>query len=256
MKIVKTLLPLIVIIILFIVSAQVGFGAIGKARKNLSGIEKDIRTLTSKSAVLGDAEETVAEIGSSLSFLFPSQNPAVSVMSQVRSLAAKRSLILTNIKAGGESSDKSGLSKVDISFDVEGTRDSIVGFLADFAGILPITFVDKAKINEIGGVARATIYVKSFWSDLPKKLPGLTENISSLTGEETKILQELLTLTLPAFLDIPAQAGGGSDNPFGAVEAAAVTLQTPAAEQTPEASPAAEPSEPTATPAAGGGGTI
>ena len=214
-RIMVSVAPLLIVAALSVIVGKFGFGKISDLRGQIALSRKDNTTLTQKLNLLTSISET-AETGAIASVTaLPSTNSALAVISQLKILSSQNGLIMTNMRGAGEAKDNSGLSRADVSFDVSGARVQVIAFLKGIAGIAPITLVDKIKMNEAGGVARASINVKSFWAPLPAKLPALAESIGDLTADEVKTLSDITALIQPAFVDIPpSEEGGGKVDPF------------------------------------------
>ena len=206
--------PLLIVAALSVIVGKFGFGKISDLRGQIALSRKDNTTLTQKLNLLTSISET-AETGAIASVTaLPSTNSALAVISQLKILSSQNGLIMTNMRGAGEAKDNSGLSRADVSFDVSGARVQVIAFLKGIAGIAPITLVDKIKINELGGVARATVSVKSFWAAFPKTLPALNQPLSDLTSSEKKTLGDISKLTQPGFINIPPSEISGKPDPF------------------------------------------
>lgn len=118
------------------------------------------------------------------------------------------------MKAGAEVKDNSGLKRVDISFEVDGAKPDIIEFVNKIKTISPITIVDKIKISEVNGATRANVTVKSFWADLPKTIPNLTQQVTDLTDKEEQTLMEVSLLTTPSFFVTEASEENVIADPF------------------------------------------
>ncbi|MFI5241180.1 MAG: hypothetical protein ACHQUA_01970 [Microgenomates group bacterium] len=197
-------LPFVITIFLFAIMLKFGFSKISEIRLKISEAKKTETVLNQKLDLLTQVDTDVLASSTAVAIALPETNSSLSVISQLKSLAGGNGIFLSNLKTGAESVDKSGLKRIDVSFDIEASRDLIFDFLADVDNIAPIVLIDKVKINETGGVARGSIVVKSFWSELPKKLPPLNEEIKDLTAEERETLIQVTSLIQPSFIDIPA----------------------------------------------------
>jgi hypothetical protein len=144
----------------------------------------------------------------------PENNSALVVLTQLKILSGVRGVFLGNVKSGAEVKDESGLSRVDITFDSRGTKESVMAFLKDTKNLAPIVKLNKIKISQALGETLATVSVMAFWSELPKTIPSVTEGISDLTPAERATLTEIGGLIQPIFTELPAIEGGKED-PFG-----------------------------------------
>lgn len=206
--------PLLVIAILFIFVAKYAIGKITDVRAKIATERKNETVLQQRLNLLSEIQgDVLSSSDVSLSAL-PEANPSLIIMTQLKGLAAENALTLSNIKSGGEVADKSGLKRVDISFDAVGPRPLIMQFLQKVETFAPIALVDKVKLNETAGVAKASVTVKSFWADLPTKLPPIDSPLADLTADERKTLTDVVTLTQPVFLEVTPSEAGGREDPF------------------------------------------
>ena len=209
----SSIFPLFAVLILFAFAGRFGVDKISEVGGKVDVLQANAEALTSKLTILESVDPAGSQTNLALSAL-PSRNSSIVVVSQLKILAGQTGVVISNIKGGAETKDTTGLSKVDVTFDVLGVRPQILAFIRSIEAIAPITLLDKIKINETGGGTRATIQVKSFWSDLPKSLPATTDKISTLTSSEQDILEELAKLQQPLFIELPAIEGAGKAEPF------------------------------------------
>ena len=212
--ILKPFIPLFVIILLFITIAKFGLGKISQVRAKISQAQKQERVLSQKLSVLSDVRVVVSDDSSVASITFPNKNPSLTVAYQVKAEAGLMGLTPLNIKSGTAIEDKSGLSRVDVNFDIEGQRSLVLEFLKRIEAFAPITMVEKVKLNEVGGVARAQVTVKAFFAELPKKLPALGEALNDLTVDEKDILTQISSLRQPLFVSLSPSTPAERPDPF------------------------------------------
>lgn len=206
--------PLVAIVLLFILVGNFGAGKVSEIRASVAKEKKNVTILSQKLSLLNEVTESVSS-ASLASTALPEKNPALAAISQLKSLAVTQNTLISKIKSGSAGKDKSGISKVDITFDLEGQRSQVFQFLTAIENIAPISRVEKVKLNEIAGATRATITIKSYFAELPTKLPALTDAVNDLTADEKKTLSEVTGLTQPNFVSLPASQGGGKPDPFG-----------------------------------------
>lgn len=213
--IIKAVGPFVIAVFLFLWMVKFGFGKVSELRLKEAEAEKNNLILDQKLTILNQLDPTTISMSSTSVAALPAENPSLAVLSQLRVLASERGLALTNLKTGSEVLDKSGLKKVEVTFDIESSRGPILEFLATIKNFAPISLIDKVKINEAAGVARATITIKAFWSELPVALPPITQAMSDLTPDERLTLDSISTLTQPEFTEIlPSYALSVRSNPF------------------------------------------
>lgn len=212
--VISAVTPLFALVILSVFAFKIGLGKISEVRAKVAAARSDLNVLQSKLNILKEAQSSVAASSNLATIALPSENPALSVISQIKSLASQNGLLVENVKSGSETKETSGLFRVDVTFDVNGPRTQIFLFLSAISNIAPISAVEKVKLIEGGGNSRATVVVKSFWADLPKALPGITQEIQDLTPDEINVLTNVSKLIQPTFIVISPSGGGGKSDPF------------------------------------------
>jgi len=211
---ISAFIPLISLVILGVIAFKFGIGKISEVRAKVSQEKNDLNVLQAKLNLLEEVRATVSTSSNLVTVALPPENPVLIALNQLRESAFLNGLIFENAKTGSESVDTSGLSVVDITFDVSGERAQIFEFLATIPKMAPISIIDKVKLSESGGGARATIIVSSLWAELPTTLPKVDQAISDLTPDEEEVLTEISQLIKPAFAEIAPGAGGGKTDPF------------------------------------------
>jgi hypothetical protein len=209
----KSIAPFLISILLFILVGNFGIARINDVRAQISEARINQNVLGQKVETIQAISGTVGNFSSAATVALPDANTALAVIGQMKSLALTNGIILTNIKTGPATNDASGLSRVDISFDAEGSRTQISTFLKASTGIAPITIIDRIKISETGGVAKAGVVAKSFWAPLPASVPTSTQTLNGLTSDEQATLTRVSALSQPLFFEITPSSGGKTD-PF------------------------------------------
>jgi len=212
--IIASVAPLLIVLILFLVVGNFGLSQVRGIMSKISDAGKTQNILTEKLNLLQAVSTTLGNAPDVATTALPSANSALTAISQLKNLGFSNSIVLTNVKAGSETVDPSGLSKVDITFEIAGPRSQIVAFVKSIPGVAPVILVDSVKLNESQGTARATIGVKTFWAPLPATLPTVSTALTDLTADEKKTLTTISSLTQPVFLVLPPASGGGKADPF------------------------------------------
>lgn len=211
----KAFLPFLVIIFLFFIVGQFGFGKISDIQTQIQTAQTQANILNQKIQTLNNISQNGAKLSNVASNAMPDSNPDLAVIGQLQLLASTSGLGITQLKAGSPGVDASGLSDVEITFDLSGPWPGIESFLKGISTIAPITLIDKIKISEQSvNSSNDIISVKSFWAPYPKKVPAVTEAIQGLTPSEQQILQTVSALTQPASINLPAVSNGGRSDPF------------------------------------------
>ena len=212
--VIKAVVPFFIVIILFAVVGQFGFGKIAGIRDQISTAQSDQKILSQKLDILKNIQSTGAQSSNLVASALPDGSPALSVISQIKILAGSAGVTLSEVKAGASAVDTTGLSAVNITFNVAGSRTQVESFINLVSSFAPVSVVEKIKISESApGTALANVSIKSFWAPFPTKVPVITTAITDLTAAEKQTLQGLSSLTQPVFVAVQAGAGGKAD-PF------------------------------------------
>jgi len=210
----KVGVPLLITIIVFFLVLKFGIAKASEVRAKVSETEQMQTILDQKLNLLQEVEGNVLSSSNNALLALPAENPSLAVISQLKKLSSENVIFLSSIKTSGEIADKNGLKRVDVSFDLEGPRAQVIDFLQRIERLAPITSVDKVKLNESGGIARGSIVVKSFWSDLPEKLPAVGERIADLTADEEQAISQISQFIKPVFIEVPPSTSAGREDPF------------------------------------------
>jgi len=206
--------PLTIVLILFLITGSFGIGKVTDLRSQVDTASSQQNTLNQKLNILQTVSPSLSSSSNLATTALPSDNAAILTISQLKFLASTNSVTLSGTKSGAAVIDSTGLSRVDITFDVTGTRPQVITFLKSISTIAPISVVDNIKLNENSGVTRATTTVRAFWSPLPAKLPPVTTALTDLTQDEKDTLNSISALVQPVFLTLPPAGGGGKADPF------------------------------------------
>lgn len=210
----KPLTILFVLVVLIGVVISIAFRQI----TGLVDIKSDLDTNQTKLSEKLDTLESVKKIlNDNINFVdiaLPYRASVLYGLSQVKNLALKNAVIVTNLKAGSLVLEDNGISKNSLIFEVEGTELDIHNFLLSFYKSLPLMTIDKLKINKSDGMARATVTLYVYSADLPEKIPAVTESVSGLTSDDIKILTTLSSYTSPTFFDPKTKENPERFDPF------------------------------------------
>ena len=212
--ILKSTLPLIIVVILFIFVGPFGISKIVDLQDQIDAASKDKTILSQKLTLLQTVATTVSQESTKALSAMPDANTSLVAISQIKTVSSQDGVLVSGIKAASPVDDPSGTSHVGISFQLAGDKNQILTFLKDIANIAPLTLVDKIKITSAGTSEIANVTINSYWSSLPKTLPTLTTPINDLTAGEKKTLTTVDNLTQPSFSVITPTDGVGKTDPF------------------------------------------
>lgn len=212
--VISSVAPLVIVVILFFVVGNFGIAKITDIRAQVANAQRDQNILSQKATLLETVSQTLGNSPDLAATALPEDNASLLVISQLKNISFASGVILSNIKGGPQVPDPSGLSRADINFEVDGSRSQVISYLKALTKMAPITVIDKVKINEVGGGAKAAISIKAYWSPLPKTLPPVDQALSDLTPDERNVLAAVATLTQPVFSAVPAGTAAGKTDPF------------------------------------------
>lgn len=203
-----------ILAVLTVFALNFGLGKISGQRDELAINDKNENSLKDKLTILNQAAVSIGRFVDSSSVAVPSENPAFLVLSQLKILGNGKSVLLSGFKVSAPINDEGSLSRIDIGFDVDGTTESVFGFLNSISTFMPITTMQKVKISQTAGAMRASVSLQAYWAPFPASLPKLTEPLKELSTEDNQLLTKLSSLTPPVFGEIVPTASSGRLDPF------------------------------------------
>jgi len=215
-RVLKSIAPLFIIVILFIIAGKFAITQITNVRGQISVAKKNQSVLTDKLKTLRSVA-LVSESGSSIALTaLPKSNPSLQVISQLKMLASTNLVIIEGLRSTVSDGSTDEISHVKTSFNLIGPRDAVTAFIKGVDTIAPITFVEKMDLVEDTGFGSASITTKTYFASLPKTIPTVTQPITDLTASEKDLLTQIGKLS-QSVIDIPAASStsGINANPFG-----------------------------------------
>ncbi len=197
----KPLAILGLLVALFAVVLTIGMKQISSLRSKISSNQKNQKVLQQKVSTLESVGEILSGDTTFLDVVLPNKGAVLYGLSQIKSQAVLFNLTLSSLKTGISVPEKEGVFKTGISFEVEGEEQSIYTFLDSFSTALPLMNVDKVSLNKSAGAARASVSVSVFSSELPKKIPSVSEAVKELSSDEINLLRELSEYSMPQFVE-------------------------------------------------------
>jgi hypothetical protein len=214
-QILKSLTPLVIVIILFILVGKFGISQVSNLRLKINEAKKTQSLLTEKLDLLRSISVISPDSADLVVFALPKSNPTLQVMSQIEILASENSVTLTEMRSSSANSDSDRLS-VTTSFNITGTRDTIVAFIKGIDGIAPLTFVEKMSLTENAGLNVAEVSVKTYYAPLPKTIPTVTQSIADLSPSEMDLFNQISQLSQPLVGEVTTISTEGNNlDPFG-----------------------------------------
>lgn len=201
----KPAVILFVIAILMVTVVSFGINKINIARNKIAIGNKTENTLKQRVQTLETVTEILPGDVTFLDVVLPSKGSVLYGLSQIKSQALSNNMLLSSLKTGTSIPESDGVFKTSISFEVEGDEKGIYQFLDSFSRLLPLMIVDKVNITKTGDHSRASVSVSVFSSELPKKIPALTESITEFSSDDIKTLNELSSYQMPQFVEPAVQ---------------------------------------------------
>jgi hypothetical protein len=212
--IIKTVFPLIVIVVLFFFVGLLAKSKITYILAKIADAKKDQGILTEKLDVLSTIAVTGVNDSNVATNALPSTNAALTVVSQLKTEAARNGLIVSSIKSKTNPESGTEINSYIVNFTVVGPKSNIETFLLNINMLSPITTLSKIKLAELNGVVSGDVTASSYWSDLPTTLPATIQEFEDLTPEDKQTLTTISGLTQPAFITLPPANTEAKPDPF------------------------------------------
>lgn len=196
----------LMILVMFALSIIISAREISKIQAQIESSENTKANLTKKVITLETVEKVLPGDVSFIDIALPSKISTLYALSQIKETSATNSLLLNDIKTSNPVSDKAGIFKSTISFEVEGNKNDIFNFLNSFSTLLPLMKVDKVDINNSSAdFTSASVSLNVYSAELPKKLPTISTATTELTPLEIETLTKLSEYLLPGFIEPNAE---------------------------------------------------
>jgi hypothetical protein len=170
--------------------------------QTLSQTEADLTArvalLDQRNTALSSLDPSVVAASKLISNVLPGQNSVLLVTSQVRNTAVANKVTLKSLTTSSitdQLDSNAGSSQVGII--VEGESSAVLDFLTNLTTLSPLIELGSVNFvtNPTSTIAQVTLV--SYWSPFPTQLPPITESVTSLTSEETALLQKLSSFSSP-----------------------------------------------------------
>jgi len=209
-------LTIVVVVLLFIFVGKNLLSKLSDKRDALKTSQKNEEILSDKISELNlfESGQNSSDVIQVLTYAIPAENSSLIILSQVKSEALANEVILSRIKVNMSGASENGLTKADVSFDIDGEVSKVISFLKALAKTSPLNKVNKLELNNYGGVYRASVTISTYYADFPKTVPEVTEPIKPLTEDELSLIHDLYLFKQPAFTTFVVDNTGGRENPF------------------------------------------
>jgi len=201
---------LLVLISYFV--GKAGYSKIQSQRSAVVSARKTENVLVEKESELKSSTKIYTYV-KQVSIALPDKNPALVLISQIRNLSSLNVSTLEDLRIGGMAGTEV-VSKVNISFSLNGRYPDLMSFLKDTKTLSPLLTIQKVDFSNLEDVALVDVILNSYWSPYPEKLPPITEPILKFTTEDLNILGQVSGNTTPVFSTLTPLAPFPRENPF------------------------------------------
>lgn len=203
------------IIIISGIAYRVLAGQIESMSSKVAAAQKVSNTLQEKVEVLSEFRSILSDSTvNSLNAALPETNSALLMLSQIKELSLKHSLLFSNLNVGTPIEDDSGLFKVELEFDLDGQIEQIIPFLRELKFFAPVNNIREVEFVSGAEASRSTVSIVVYFAEYPSKIPAITDPIINLTASEVETLRVLEGLIIPNFVDLDPSVPGVRANPF------------------------------------------
>lgn len=215
-QIIKSIGPLLVVVVLFIFVGKFGISQISKLQSKIKETEKKRATLVQKLNILNSISQESAEWADLTVYALPRSNPSLQLLSQLRTVSSNNNVVLTSVKVSPGGGGESNLKTIGSSFSVLGTKESIVAFCNGISQIAPMTLISNINLTDEAGMTKADITARTFYADLPKTIPSVTQAVTDLSTSEKEIINQVSALSQPIISEtFTSSTEGINSSPFG-----------------------------------------
>ena len=212
-----TLLPVIYLVILFVffsVLLKSGLSKYQEQRKLIKQTKAVENILKDKIAFLTENQSMLRAGSDTVSAALPEKNPALIMMSQIKSLQLDIPVVILDTRVANVSQINSARNALGLTLTVEGEMNGITNFVEKIMGILPIVLVNRMEITGAGGRYSANIKITAFYEKLPTKIPPITDPIIKMSKDDLALVTRLQTMKMPGFAKMIPQSPSTRINPF------------------------------------------
>lgn len=208
-------LTIFVLIILSFFTYRYVSGRIVQQRVNLSTARKNEEILTEKLRILSDlsvlsTDENITALNAAL----PNTNSALMMLSQIKNIVSTYGISLSSLNISQPVEEKTGTSRIEMNFDIEGGQDQIFSFINSLYLASPVKKLRKFELISVGGVVRGEITMSVFYAPFPTKIPPVSEPVKDFTLAELETLTLVSSFSQPDFVELEPQLGIGRPDPF------------------------------------------
>ena len=215
-QIIKSIGPLLIVVVLFIFVGKFGISQISGLQSKIKETEKKRATLVQKLNILNSISQESAEWADLTIYALPRSSPSLQLLSQLRTISSNNNVVLTSVKVSPGGGGGKDLKSIGSSFSALGTKESIVAFCNSISQIAPMTLISNINLTDEAGMTKADITTRTFYADLPKTIPSVTQAVTDLSSSEKEIINQVSALSQPVMGEtFTPSAEGINSSPFG-----------------------------------------
>lgn len=182
--------------------------------QKVKSAQSELNVLESKEATLQSIQENILTSADSSLAAVPEANSALVALTQIKDLAAREGLAISNLLISSGSTGESEIKTAQISFDLDGSLISIINFGLALKEMAPLMTLEKIITQGGQSGSTADVVITTYWSELPKNIGSLMEPLGDLNEEEQTLLQKFMTLQKPSFTVLQPEAPSVRADPF------------------------------------------
>lgn len=211
------LFPVLYFTVLLIISGllvRFWYTKFTEERKVLDETKKIENVLNDKVSYLKDNQSKLPSYVNVLSAALPNNNPAIVILSQIKSLQAENLITISNFGIATGKDTQDSRKSLMVSLSLEGDINQIFNFIKGISNILPISNLSSVVFTRSGNVYTADVAVSAYWEAFPTEVPPATESIVKLDREELGLLTGLYNMKYPTYNQMSPEAPSSRINPF------------------------------------------
>ena len=194
---------MVILVVLFIVVAKTGIGKVLSLRKEIKESRELDVSLSQKLSILQTSQESALPLADLSVVAIPPDNPALTIISEMKKLAADKDITLGGVEAKETSGDETtSVSNVEIDFTLDGQAGAIFDYLKTLKGLSPLLTIHEVKISKETTNTHAQVAIAGYFAPFPEVLPSISSPLNELTAEEKDILARISSFTQPTFTEI------------------------------------------------------
>ena len=213
-------IPISVIVgslLLFVFIVKIGYPNVTENIKKIDESKKMKNTLEERLNILQDFQAGVLDNQSDRVYsVLPNKNFGAVLISQVKRITSENNWLLEEVETAKIDKFNNEISSATISFKISTDgMESAVNFLQELGESAPLSTINEAVLTFDRGLVVIDLKSDIYWSDLPTKLPSLSEPLVELSAKDRETLSIVQGYKLPVFVDLqPQNRDTGRENPF------------------------------------------